>query len=506
MRNIITVFLITSYLAVDAQLPFRLSKEQSLASNSEESVSSSEYEIQNDSLLYSHINGSVLSDIVLFNPKLSRLLNFKNCTYFLPLKLIVTQCYFKDYSNFKLTTDCNGYKPNLNLLNGFGIVNSRFTSELDISYLTCNGPSQLIGNRAGNINLSGDNFTYLSIESCTLDRWIKLVRTNASEFRCISNKFNEDSFLSLRNSTITEDLQLVGNLVPKVFFDDCQFSGTLSVISWTTPTTKIDHTDIFISNSTINSNCSVAISGPNYSSKLIFESCTFGPSASLFNLKVDTIVFKNCNNIPHPLFLTSDTSKTEIRIELINSNVNNIRFDYTDRFKLFFDKNVSEETKNNTYQSLFAKYKAEGKPQNLEKIDIEYKRYLYKSNWTSWPIWLMDYLWWRYGYSKWLVIAWSFLFIGIFFFYNYKNWEGMRKIYGVFDKEDLSLLGVGQNAIRLRKKIIYVLLFTSFIFFSIRVDFDKLKYANNKYLILFFTQYIVGLICLFFLANAIFKL
>ncbi len=226
----------------------------------------------------------------------------------------------------------------------------------------------------------------------------------------------------------------------------------------------------------------------------------------MFNLKVDTIIFRNCTNIPYPLFLSVDSSKKYVHIQLINSNVNNIRFDYTDKFRLYFDMFVSEETKNNTYQSLLAKYKNEGKPQNLEKIDVEYKRYQYKRNWLMWPIWLLDYIWWRYGYSKWLVIVWTLVFLAIFFRYNYKNWEGMRKMYSVFDKDDLSLLGQGKNEHRLRKKIVYVLLFTSFIFFSLRVDFDKLKYANNKFLVSFFIQYIVGLICLFFLANAIFKL
>jgi hypothetical protein len=79
----------------------------------------------------------------------------------------------------------------------------------------------------------------------------------------------------------------------------------------------------------------------------------------------------------------------------------------------------------------------------------------------------------------------------------------MRKIYSVFDKED-TLIVKGQN-IHIVKRMIYALVFTSFIFFSLRIDFDKLKYANTKYLAAFFVQYIVGLICLFFLVNAIFK-
>ncbi len=118
----------------------------------------------------------------------------------------------------------------------------------------------------------------------------------------------------------------------------------------------------------------------------------------------------------------------------------------------------------------------------------------------------MDYIWWRYGYSKWLVILWTFVFLVLFFNYNYKNWDGMRRIYGVFDKDELAVLSKLDKNKRNKRKAAFVLLYTSFIFFSLRIDFDKLKYANTKYLTAFFTQYVVGLICLFFLANAIFKL
>jgi hypothetical protein len=48
-------------------------------------------------------------------------------------------------------------------------------------------------------------------------------------------------------------------------------------------------------------------------------------------------------------------------------------------------------------------------------------------------------------------------------------------------------------------------IFTSLIFFSLRINFEKLSYNTTKGLVWFFFQYIVGLVCLFFLVNYILK-
>jgi len=254
----------------------------------------------------------------------------------------------------------------------------------------------------------------------------------------------------------------------------------------------------------INSTLDIKISDSLFHSKVTFYNCSFGNLATIFNINADTVEFKDCTNIPYPLFLTADPAKKMVFLQLINSNVNNIRFDYTDNFKLFFDSNISEETKNNTYQSLLAKYKSEGKPQNIEKIDIEYKRHEYRQHILTYPIWLLDYIWWRYGYSKWLVILWCILFVMLFFTYNYARWEQMQKVYDIFGEKKGKTKEPNLQSIE--RSLMIVFIYTSFIFFSLRVDFEKLKYSDRKFLAAFFVQYLVGLICLFFLANAIFKI
>ncbi|HTA27384.1 MAG TPA: hypothetical protein VK809_06335 [Bacteroidia bacterium] len=470
--------------------------------------------VANDSLLYYKSGyGSILHDLIIWNPDFQKKPVYLNGTLIHSRGLSIDLCRFYDEDDFPFIPDTNNEEVRIAFPKGFSLTNSTFSKEIPIRYIKAR-------TKAATININADTSKEIYIDDCEFNLLNVMNNTDSDEINLgylksdaaviAFNKFSaSQTDLYIAYSTFFIGCSILENTCQKVTFEHDTIKGALNVQFTNRLANENERSKrktIAFKNSYINAPSIFIVDDSFCTSKLIFNNCSFGSATTMFNLKVDTVIFNNCTDIPSPLFLTADSSKKYIYIELINSNVINIRFDYTEKFKLFFDKGISEETKNNTYQSLFAKYKAEGKPQNIEKIDIEYKRYQYKQNWAMYPIWLLDYIWWRYGYSKWLVIAWVLIFLIVFFVFNYRNWEGMRKIYGVFDKKDLSLIGTDQNNHHLRKKIIFVLIFTSFIFFSLRIDFDKLKYASNKYLVVFFTQYIVGLICLFFLVNAIFKL
>jgi hypothetical protein len=493
-------------------IPFRLSPQQALLLQSEIKPDST-YKISGDSLFYKNTVGSILQGVVLYNPSLKKSLVFRDCEYIFNFELAINKSYFKDLEDFPFEPECNNKSIKINFKQGFSISDSFFSKDMpirNIKYTTRTGSANINQNYSQTISLDDNELNLLNLMNNTVDDQISVSYSTIQAAVIAFNKFNKsESELSVSYSSFKVGCSILENFARKTLISNDTINGVLN-IHFTNPIGIASQKDksrvVEIKNSLINSQCIFLSEDSLGRTKFTFENCAFGSTATILNFKADTLVFKNCTNIPHPLFLTGDPSKGNISIQLINSNVNNIRFDYTDKFQLYFDKDVSEETKSNTYQSLLAKYKAEGKPKNVEKIDIEFRRQEYKKKWWLYPIWLLDFVWWRYSYSKWLIIVWTLVFLGIFFQFNWRNWDGMRRIYGVFDKDDLSLLGQGHNPSRLRKKMIYVLLFTSFIFFSLRIDFDKLKYANNKYLVSFFTQYVVGLVCLFFLANAIFKI
>jgi hypothetical protein len=81
----------------------------------------------------------------------------------------------------------------------------------------------------------------------------------------------------------------------------------------------------------------------------------------------------------------------------------------------------------------------------------------------------------------------------------------MQTIYPIGSNEksiDKSL----KPAVYYVRKYFVVFLYTAFIFFSLKIDFDKLSFKGVRLVGYFFFQYIVGLVCLFFIANAILKI
>ena len=98
-------------------------------------------------------------------------------------------------------------------------------------------------------------------------------------------------------------------------------------------------------------------------SKIVFDECTFGPGANLTNLGFDSIIFRDCFNIPSPLLLSSDTGLSKVLLSFINSNFTNIKFDYRGKYALFFDSAAlaNNDLVSGTYENLLAKFKIEGK-------------------------------------------------------------------------------------------------------------------------------------------------
>ncbi len=83
----------------------------------------------------------------------------------------------------------------------------------------------------------------------------------------------------------------------------------------------------------------------------------------------------------------------------------------------------------------------------------------------------------------------------------------MQELYPIMEKDNPSYYDrtqlAGQNN---RKKRVKVLAFTVLIFFSLRVDFDKLSFQKPGLVIYFFIQYLIGLGCLFLILIAILKI
>jgi len=245
-------------------------------------------------------------------------------------------------------------------------------------------------------------------------------------------------------------------------------------------------------------------------SKITFEECVFNSGANLTNLGFDTVIFKNCFNINGQLLLSPDTSLHKVYLSFVNTNFVNIKFDYNGRYELFFDSVslMNKDLVSGTYENLLAKFKVEGKNLSYQNTDIEYIQYQNKEEGLNGKLSdIISRAWWYYGYRKYYIIYWTIGLLLFFYFCNIRMWQAMQEAYPLIPREKQSYYErVTSNESQKIKFYVNSFVYTAFIFFSLKVDFDKLTYKKSGILLYFFTQYFAGLICVFFIANAILKI
>jgi hypothetical protein len=240
-------------------------------------------------------------------------------------------------------------------------------------------------------------------------------------------------------------------------------------------------------------------------SSVMFYNCEFGPSARHLMVQVDTIQFHNCNILP-ALRLTISPHKNNCRILLNNSDLDKTNFSYTSNLSLYFLNHMSKDDAAFAYESLLSKFKREGKYESYRAVDIEYKQFRAKTGnfWMKFEnFW--DHIWWNYGYSKELILFWT---IGLLLFFSLLNglaWKDIQDIYSPAFTFKAEHRFHSPKNYQLRKAAI-ILLYTAFIFFSLHIDLSRLSLKKLKFVFLFFCQYTIGLLCLFFIFKFILEL
>ncbi len=220
-----------------------------------------------------------------------------------------------------------------------------------------------------------------------------------------------------------------------------------------------------------------------------FNSCTFSKDCKLFDLSADTVEFDNCLNIEKQLYMSGDSSLRQITLKLYNTEVTNINFNYYGEFKLF--EGAGPENVKSNYENLLVKFEQEHKKTSFRNVDIAYSRYKYGK-----VISFFNWIWWDFGYNRWQIIWWTIAFLLFFTVFNYFGWKMVYKTYPFENEDDHRSARVPFN----------VLVYTALVFFSLRINFERLSFKSASWLAYILLQYVIGLICLFFIANAILKI
>jgi len=248
-----------------------------------------------------------------------------------------------------------------------------------------------------------------------------------------------------------------------------------------------------------------------------FQNCIFFNDASFTDLSVPGLLdftnatfmgnvdFSKNHNISSRIDLTlirtdtgrESTVKKRRGLNLTNSDVSKFKLDYS-RFYLIFDTSASFEYRSNVYQSMLNIFKNEGYTESYELLDKDYKAALYDHKGDHFRGWLDKY-WWDFGYSRHYIFYWTFGFLFFFtivnmFFYPFLN----REVYSIKDVQDKFIY---RRARWVGRRFYYSLVYTSIIFFSLSVKLDRLRYRYWGGVIYIFIIYVLGLICIAYMAN-----
>jgi len=238
-----------------------------------------------------------------------------------------------------------------------------------------------------------------------------------------------------------------------------------------------------------------------------FDSCLFKCNNINVN-NIERLYITNCVKFEHKVaVIISQTYNplNKVNIELTGSDVSQIDFDFKENYELVFASNSSSEIKTSTYQNLLDKYKRENKSESYKWVDIQFKRFKYNENGLLGKIWdKVDDFWWNYGYAKQRILLWTFGLLIVFLIINLIIGKNLLIFYSVFGIKKSQKTKT--QTFETLNQFILLFVLTLYIFFSLRVDFSKIKSNQSGMMIYFFFQYFMGLICLFFLLNAILKI
>ena len=257
--------------------------------------------------------------------------------------------------------------------------------------------------------------------------------------------------------------------------------------------------------------------GITFISDLKFESCrlagTLDLSACIFD-KGSSLVLKN-TNLPDTLNLSDtrffedldltrsrpDSGVRICQINLVNADIDKIKMLYQG-FHVYFPNHMADSARyfdlvSGTYQNLLANFKKNGYDDSFRKLDIEFK------DWQSHSDFLLSLssLWWKYGYEKYRILLWSIMF---FLFFSLVNSLIYQRLMNTYTIEELKPENYEHSSFlvpRLFQRYAISCLYTSFIFFKLSLDFEKLKVKNWSLLILLLLEYSIGLFCTGYLLN-----
>ena len=249
----------------------------------------------------------------------------------------------------------------------------------------------------------------------------------------------------------------------------------------------------------------------------------------------DSLFFKEVSieesiDFTYALLDSAKATDTDYRsnIALEGTDISKIRIN-SDLFQLWFpglDKNNQRDAEKiiDIYQDVLKKLETDGLTRSYRDFDIEYKTLDNELEGRHFANFFNTY-WWNYGYNREWVVWWSLAWLGLFTLVNALLFKPlMNSVYTIsqlelgetvfslnflkYPKWSQKLIRWLNNFLDVIKRLILSLYYTSFVFFGLRMNFEKLhKPETTGAFILMgylFLVYTIGLFCTGYLVAIIF--
>ncbi len=337
------------------------------------------------------------------------------------------------------------------------------------------------------IEIDSTAFDTLFFERCRFNFPLSFRNLEVQNFLFQSNEYPEDiSFINCRfkniiieRSTIPSKLKFTNCTYENLYFRRTHFFETFDLSGGTIPG-KIDlDSCIFEKN--------LLLSSLNLSNTSSF---------SFINTKLpDTFKFSFNADIP-----LVDLSKAELKknrkckVLLYQTTLSKLQMNYA-FFKMIFPENISKDETASMYEDLLRNFKDRNYTESYRLLDIEYKEFKSKNSGVTFLWWVPKY-WSNYGYNQERVIYWTALFILLFTLFNsaFLN-HLLLKVYKVDFIPIAEKYGFS--------RVWYSLIFTGIIFFTLPIKWEKINFKNKGGTIYLFSQFIIGLVCLWYIGKFI---
>lgn len=341
-----------------------------------------------------------------------------------------------------------------------------------------------------------DKFPDFSIQACNLDylesmsSTIKFINLINSKLQGIAIREDSINLLVVQKDTFAnKTIDFETSCLNQILISDCYFKAPL-----------------------LFQNCrfidGVFIYRDHFDSKIAFNNCIFSYPVTLRDIVLpDTFDFENndLNGYRGEVDLTGliPDGDRKCELNLYGTNIDKLRLDMTN-FELYFPKYANIHDSMYVYDQLLNEMKRNGfeSSEGYKGIDIT-NRELTATTFSAKCSNFFQKYWWNYGYSKSRIIIWAISFLFLFYSINLIIFNKLIWTYPIDNFMKFYL----DEKMKLKPKKMQIavncFMLTCVIFWGLRIKIDKFKLENYGICAYIMLQYMVGIVCVAYIANII---